>query len=577
MSHSTKPLAETIIKRALVSVTDKTGIVDFCRTLSSDFGVEILSTGGTAQILADEGIPVTAVEEVTGFPEMMNGRVKTLHPKIHGALLARRDNQAHMDAAAQHDIEAIDLVVVNLYAFEAALAKVEATKASTGKADIHEEIIENIDIGGPSMLRSAAKNFASVSVVTNPESYPAILKELRENAGATTLETRKKLAQETFTLTSRYDTAIAHYFAGQDDGNNSDSNGSGTDRFSLDLRKVQDLRYGENPHQAACFYAYHGDISHTLAAAQQLQGKELSYNNILDTDAAWSAVRELTDPSCVIVKHTNPCGAATDTDIVVAYQKAWQGDPLSAFGGIIALNRPVTAAVVEAIFTNKQFVEVIIAPDFEPSALELLRTKPNMRVLKTGGVNVPGGRPSLRSVEGGVLIQDEDTAQECTETFTVAGTISLEAAGVSMADLTFAWKVCKSIKSNAIVLAKDEQMRGMGAGQPNRVNSARIAIEQANREFTTCEKQPVGARELSDTDVRTTDDDAGLIETAGSAGCVAASDAFIPFPDTVEVLAAAGIKAVIQPGGSIRDKEVLEAADSAGIAMVFTATRHFRH
>lgn len=573
MKHSTKLLAETTIKRALVSVTDKGGIVDFCKALNSDFGIEILSTGGTARILMDAGIPVTTIEEVTGFPEMMDGRVKTLHPKVHGALLARRDNQEHMRAAAQHDIAAIDMVVVNLYAFEAAVAKVEAAKAVEASADkaceYEEEIIENIDIGGPSMLRSAAKNFASVSVVTCPESYPKILKELRENAGATTVETRRKLAQEAFALTSRYDTAIADYFIGQDAC-------CSEDRLSLELEKVQDLRYGENPHQSARFYSYQGDISCTLAAAEQLQGKELSYNNILDTDAAWSAVREFTDPSCVIVKHTNPCGAATDAHIATAYQRAWQGDPLSAFGGIIATNRPITAAVVEAIFANKQFVEVLIAPDFEPAALELLNTKPNMRVLKTGGVNAPGGRPSLRSVEGGVLVQDEDTAQECAETFKLAGNISLEAAGVAMADLAFAWKVCKSIKSNAIVLAKNGQMRGMGAGQPNRVNSARIAIEQANREFTTCEKQPVGAREIGEADATIIDTEQ-LIETAGSADCVAASDAFIPFPDTIEVLAAAGIKAVIQPGGSIRDAEVLAAADSAGVAMVFTATRHFRH
>jgi len=568
-----------MIKRALVSVTDKTGIVDFCKTLNGDFGVEILSTGGTATVLADAGIPVTPIEEVTGFPEMMDGRVKTLHPKVHGALLARRDNPAHMEAAAQNDIQAIDMVVANLYAFEAAVAQAKAAEAGAGEACAsEEEIIEHIDIGGPSMLRSAAKNFASVTVVTRPDSYSGILTELREYAGATTLETRKRLAQEVFALTARYDAAIADYFVRQDASLSSEvsskDSGSDKDDLCIDLTKIQELRYGENPHQSARFYAYRGDNSHTLAAARQLQGKELSYNNILDTDAAWSAVRELTDPSCVIVKHTNPCGAATDSDIAMAYHKAWQGDPLSAFGGIIAVNRTITVAVIEEIFANKQFVEVLVAPDFEPAALELLSQKPNMRVLQTGGVNPPGGRCSLRSVEGGVLVQDEDTAQENSDSFVVAGSISLAEVDVVMDDLVFAWRICKSIKSNAIVLAKGLQMRGMGAGQPNRVNSARIAIEQANREFTTCEEQPVGAREIGDTDVL---DAAELIETAGSAHCVAASDAFIPFPDTVEVLAAAGIKAIIQPGGSIRDAEVLAATDKAGIAMVFTATRHFRH
>jgi len=563
-----------MIKRALVSVTDKTGIVDFCKTLNDDFGVEILSTGGTATVLAGAGIPVTPVEEITGFPEMMDGRVKTLHPKVHGALLARRDNPAHMEAAAQNNIQTIDMVVANLYAFEAAVAQAKAAEIGAGEACAsEEEVIEHIDIGGPSMLRSAAKNFASVTVVTCPDSYDDILTELREHAGATTLETRKKLAREAFTLTARYDAAIADYFVRQDASLNSEGSNEDSD-ICIDLTKIQELRYGENPHQSARFYAYLGDNSHTLAAARQLQGKELSYNNILDTDAAWSAVRELTDPSCVIVKHTNPCGAATDSDIAAAYHKAWQGDPLSAFGGIIAANRTITTAVVEAIFANKQFVEVLIAPDFEPAALELLSQKPNMRVLKTGGVNPPGGRCSLRSVEGGVLVQDEDTAQENSDSFVVAGGISLAEVDVVMDDLVFAWRICKSIKSNAIVLAKDLQMRGMGAGQPNRVNSARIAIEQANREFTTCEEQPVGAREISDTDVL---DTVELIETAGSVHCVAASDAFIPFPDTVEVLAAAGTKAIIQPGGSIRDAEVLAAADKAGIAMVFTATRHFRH
>jgi len=522
------------IKRALVSVTNKEGIVDFCRTLRDDFNIEIISTGGTATLLNNAGVAVTSIEDVTGFPEMMDGRVKTLHPKVHGALLACRDNPQHMQSAKQHDIVPIDMVVANLYAFEAAAARDDLSEEGT---------IEHIDIGGPSMLRSAAKNFASVTVVTCPDSYDDITAELRKNAGSTTLETRKRLAQKVFALTSGYDMAIARYLSGEF------SCEQGAEELYLDLEKIQDLRYGENPHQLAGYYRFKGDISHTLADATQLQGKALSYNNILDTDAAWTAVRELTEPSCVIVKHTNSCGAASDSVLAAAYHKAWQGDPISAFGGIIALNRPVTAAVVEAIFANKQFVEVLIAPSFEAKALNMLASKPNMRVLETGGVNPPGGRPALRSIEGGVLIQDEDTTTENPDSFVLAGTIALDED--DMADLAFAWKMCKGIKSNAVVLAKDLQMRGMGAGQPNRVNSARLAIEQADRQFKD--------------------------ESSGARGCVAASDAFIPFPDTVEVLAAAGVKAIIQPGGSIRDAEVLAAAEAAGIAMVHTNKRHFRH
>ena len=531
------------IKRALVSVTDKTGVVDFCRSLVEDFSVEIVSTGGTAAVLQDAGIAVTSIEAVTGFPEMMDGRVKTLHPKVHGGLLAKRDNAAHMDAAKQHDITAIDLVVVNLYAFEAAVAKEGASE---------EEVIENIDIGGPSMLRSAAKNFASVTVVTNPADYPAILEEMQQQGGTTTLETRKKLAMEVFDLTARYDGAITAYL-------------SNNDKLHIAFEKVQDLRYGENPHQAASYYRYPGDVTNTLAAAKQLQGKELSYNNILDTDAAWGAVREFTEPACVIVKHTNPCGAAvatsSDTDIVSVYQRAWEGDPISAFGGIIALNRSLTAAVVEAIFANKQFVEVIVAPRFEPAALELLATKPNMRLLETGGVNSPidaenfgstaavtaaGEKLSLRSVEGGVLAQAEDAATEDPATFMVVS--KAQPTQQQMDDLVFAWKVCKSVKSNAITIAKDSMMLGMGAGQPNRVNSARVAINQAE-----------------------------IVTDAGAKGGVAASDAFIPFPDTVQVLADAGISAIIHPGGSIRDEEVIAAADAAGVVLVATKRRHFRH
>lgn len=533
------------IKRALVSVTDKTGIVDFCRTLADEFNVEIISTGGTAQTLKDAGIAVKSVEAVTGFPEIMDGRVKTLHPKIHGALLARRDKKTHVDAAYQHGIIPIDLIVANLYAFSETVAK---------GAD-KDEAIEQIDIGGPSMLRSAAKNCASVTVVTDPSLYENIIEEMRSGDGSTTLEMRKYLATEVFALTAAYDVEIARYLAEQGTAETvSEANLDEVDTdIVLFLEKIQDLRYGENPHQQAAYYRYPDSNQYTMARAKQLQGKELSYNNILDTDAAWSAVRELDETSCVIVKHTNPCGAASDNDVVAAYQKAWAGDPISAFGGIVAINCSVTEAVVQAIFDNKQFVEVIIAPSFDPAALKLLASKPNLRILETGGVNPPGERASggtdrqvLRSIEGGILAQAEDTVDEDPAAFTVVS--KAQPTEQQLQDMVFAWKLCKSVKSNAIVLAKDLSMFGMGAGQPNRVNSARVAIQQAG---TICE--------------------------TGAAGTVAASDAFIPFPDTIEVLAEAGIAALIQPGGSIRDEEVIAAADAAGLIMVNTGYRHFRH
>jgi phosphoribosylaminoimidazolecarboxamide formyltransferase/IMP cyclohydrolase len=546
------------IKRALVSVTDKSGIVDFCRALVAEFGVEIISTGGTARVLQEGGIAVVPIDALTGFPELMDGRVKTLHPKVHGGLLARRDVAAHLAAAREHDIRLIDLVVVNLYAFADTVAR---------RGVSEEEAIEQIDIGGPSMLRSAAKNCASVTVVPSPAHYEALLAELHEQGGATTLATRRALARETFATTARYDAGIAEYLASRE---SSEAGGTAAaaaaaagastgaaalpQTLSIELERVQQLRYGENPHQQAAFYRRVGAAPHTLARAQQLQGKELSYNNILDTDAAWAAVREFSEPACVIVKHTNPCGAAVRTELCAAYQAAWEGDPVSAYGGIIACNRVVDASVVAAIAANKQFVEVIIAPDFDSEARALLSAKPNLRVLATAGVNPPAPPAgasagsdqatslALRSVEGGVLLQEEDAASENPASFTVAGLH--EPSAEQRRQLLFAWKLAKSVKSNAIVVARDERLVGSGAGQPNRVNSARIAVEQAE--------------ELA-------------------AGAVAASDAFVPFPDTVEVLAAAGITALIQPGGSIRDEEVVAAADAAGVVMLFTATRHFRH
>lgn len=520
-------MGNPVVRRALVSVTDKSGVVEFCRALADEFGVEIVSTGGTAKALADAGVDVRPIDDLTGFPEMMDGRVKTLHPRVHGGLLARRDNADHMGAAAEHGIGMIDLVCVNLYAFEATVAREGVTE---------EDAIENIDIGGPSMLRSAAKNFESVAVVTNPDSYGAILDELRANEGTTTLETRRALATEVYRLTSAYDTAIWKYLSGSGAVN------SLGEETRLTLEKVQDLRYGENPHQQAAFYRYPQAGKHTLARAEQLQGKELSYNNILDTDGAWSAVREFTEPTCAIIKHTNPCGLASDESLVDAYKRAHAVDPISAFGGVMAFNREVTGELIQAIFDNGQFVEVMIAPAYSADALEMLATKVNLRVLRTGGVGGAGGYFELRAVEGGVLVQQADAVHEPAEEFTVA--TKREPSAEEYEQLLFAWKVAKSVKSNAIVLAKGHKTVGVGAGQMNRVNSARIAVAQAGED---------------------------------AVGSVCASDAFMPFSDSLEVCAAAGCTAVIQPGGSVRDEEVITKADELGIAMVFTGHRHFRH
>lgn len=519
------------VKRVLVSVTDKSGVVEFASALATEFGAEIISTGGTARVLAEAGVPVTPIDDVTRFPEMMDGRVKTLHPKVHGGLLAKRDNPDHMAQAAEHGIEMIDMVVVNLYAF---------TKTVDSGADF-ATCIENIDIGGPSMLRSAAKNFESVAVVTCPAMYDDILAEMRENGGATKRETRLALALQVFETTNAYDGSIAAWLAGQIAGEGSAKFPA---RIDLALSKVQSLRYGENPHQEAAFYrrdAYkHAD--HSLANAHQHQGKELSYNNYLDLDAAWTAVREFDKPACVIVKHLTPCGVCVNDDIVAAYKLAHECDPVSAYGGVMAFNRPVTSDVVVAIFENKQFVEAIIAPAFAGDALDMYQSKPNARLLSTGGVNPAGGEVEFRSVEGGLLCQDCDAVAEDPATFTVP--TKRQPTEAEMEELLFAWKVCKSVKSNAILISKGHATVGVGGGQPNRVNSARIATEQAGEK---------------------------------AKGAVAASDAFFPFRDGLDALAEAGITAVIEPGGSIRDEEVIAAADEQGIALVFTGHRHFRH
>lgn len=519
------------VKRVLISVTDKTGVTEFAAALQGEFGAEIISTGGTAKALHDAGVPVIPIEEVTDFPEMMDGRVKTLHPKVHGGLLAKRTNKDHMAQAEGHGIGMIDMVVVNLYAF---------TKTVDSGADF-ATCIENIDIGGPSMLRSAAKNFESVAVVTRPEMYNGILEEMRANDGATTLDTRKQLALQVFQTTNAYDGSIAAWLEGQLAGEESQGFPAHT---SLGLTKVQDLRYGENPHQKAAFYRRddYKFAGYSLAHAQQMQGKELSYNNYLDLDAAWTGVREFEEPACVIVKHLTPCGVCVADDCVTAYKQAHECDPVSAYGGVMAFNRPVTSDLVVAIFENKQFVEAIIAPEFSGDALEMYAQKPNARLLSTGGVNAPGGEVEYRSVEGGLLCMDSDVATEDPSAFTCP--TDRKPTEAEMEELVFAWKACKSVKSNAILLSKDKTTVGVGGGQPNRVNSAKIAVEQAGEK---------------------------------AKGAVGASDAFFPFRDGFDIVAQAGVTAVIQPGGSIRDEEVIAAANEQGIAMVFTGYRHFRH
>lgn len=527
-------MADPKVQRVLMSVTDKTGIVDFARALSEEFGAQIISTGGTAKTIAEAGIPVTPIDEVTNFPEMMDGRVKTLHPRVHGGLLAKRDNVEHMRQAQEHGIEMIDMVVVNLYAFE---------KTVASGADF-DTCIENIDIGGPSMLRSAAKNFRSVAVVTDPASYDQILDEMRAHGGATTEVTRQQLALDVFRTTSAYDGAIATWMGvKQSDGIAKDQL-QFPEQLQVGLTKKQALRYGENPHQPAAFYSRDefAGAEHSLAYGTQLQGKELSYNNYLDMDAAWAAVREYHEPACVIVKHLTPCGVCEDADATTAYKRAHECDPISAYGGVMAFNRAVTGETVAAIFDNKQFVEAIVAPSFSGDACEMYAAKPNCRLIATGGVNPAGEGVEFRSVEGGLLAQQTDGIAEDPAEFTCP--TKVQPTSEIMNELMFAWRAVKSVKSNAILIAKDHASVGVGGGQPNRVNSARIAVEQAGEK---------------------------------AQGAVAASDAFFPFRDGFDVLADAGVKAVIQPGGSIRDEEVIAAADEKGVCMVFTGHRHFRH
>lgn len=516
------------LRRALISVSDKTGLIELARALAAH-GVELLSTGGTAKAIRDAGLAVKDVSDVTGFPEMMDGRVKTLHPLVHGGLLGR----AGVDDAvmAQHGIGAIDLLVLNLYPFE---------KVSVNPDSSMEDIVENIDIGGPAMLRSAAKNFARVAVATDPAQYAGIVAELQANDGALAAATRFALSVAAFNRVAQYDACISDYLSAlQSDGSRALFPAQQNSNFV----KVMDLRYGENPHQHGAFYRDLYPVPGTLATFTQLQGKELSFNNLADADAAWECVRQFERPACVIVKHANPCGVAEGVACGDAYELAYATDPTSAFGGIIAFNRTLDAATAKAIL-DRQFVEVLIAPDYEEGALDYARKKANVRVLR-----IPHGEGrnnfDIKRVGSGLLMQTSDIREVTPGELKVVSKLAPTAE--QMADLLFAWRVAKFVKSNAIVYAKDHRTIGVGAGQMSRVYSARIAGIKAT--------------------------DAGLVVP----GSVMASDAFFPFRDGIDAAAEAGIKAVIQPGGSMRDGEVIAAADEHGIAMVFTGVRHFRH
>ncbi len=513
--------------RAIISVSDKTGVTDFARGLSQ-LGFEVFSTGGTKKALAEAGVPVKGVSEITGFPEILNGRVKTLHPMVHGGILARRDLPAHLEELTKNNIETIDLVAVNLYPFVQTVAKEGVTL---------EEALENIDIGGPTMIRAAAKNFPGVIVVIDPADYPMVLEKLKK--GGVDLVDRKRLAQKAFQHVAIYDTAISQYLR-QDDENL-------PEEMTIAIKKRYGLRYGENPHQEASFYSEVtvGEKKPTgITWAQQLWGKELSFNNILDADAAWRVVTDFAAPTVDVIKHTNPCGLASHQDIVEAYRRAFSGDPVAAFGGIVACNRKVTLAMAEAM--KAVFYEIVIAPEYEPAALELLKKKKNLRILVAelppGYGKAEPGYLDFRRVKGGFLVQTSDSLPEDSVKFKTV-TKRTPTQG-EVADLLFAWRAVKHVKSNAILLVKDKTLLGMGAGQPSRIVSAQIAKEKAGDK---------------------------------ARGSVLASDAMFPFPDVVEATAASGITAIVQPGGSIRDDESIKAADKHNIAMVFTGIRHFLH
>jgi len=531
---------------ALISVSDKTGIVDFAKALHA-LGIKLISTGGTAKLLAEQGLPVTEVAEVTAFPEMLDGRVKTLHPKVHGGLLARRDVPEHMAALKQHGIDTIDLLVVNLYPFEATVAKPGCTL---------EDAIENIDIGGPAMVRSAAKNWQDVGVLTDASQYPAVLAELKA-AGKLSDKLRFALSVAAFNRIANYDAAISNYLSAIDFEATAQAGAPVSLPFSAqansNLVKLQDLRYGENPHQQAAFYRDLYPAPGSLVTARQLQGKELSYNNIADGDAAWECVKSFDVPACVIVKHANPCGVAVGKDALEAYSKAFQTDPTSAFGGIIAFNRPVDAAAAQAV--SKQFVEVLMAPAYTPEALEIFKAKANVRVLEISldGVKRDGKTPwerglnshDVKRVGSGLLIQTADNYELQRSELKVV--TKLAPTPQQLDDLLFAWKVAKFVKSNAIVFCKDGMTMGVGAGQMSRLDSARIASIKAQHANLSLQ------------------------------GTAVASDAFFPFRDGLDVVVDAGATCVIHPGGSMRDQEVIDAANERGVAMVFSGVRHFRH
>ncbi|OSZ64691.1 bifunctional phosphoribosylaminoimidazolecarboxamide formyltransferase/IMP cyclohydrolase [Hydrogenophaga sp. IBVHS2] len=527
--------------RALISVSDKTGIVELAQALHR-LGVSLISTGGTARLLADQGLPVTEVAEVTGFPEMLDGRVKTLHPKVHGGLLARRDLPEHMAALQAHGIATIDLLVVNLYPFEATVAKAGCTL---------DDAIENIDIGGPAMVRSAAKNWKDVAVLTDASQYAGVVEELQAH-GKLSLKTRFALSVAAFNRISNYDAAISDYLSAIEFDETaavpqrSEYPAQANGRFV----KLQDLRYGENPHQTAAFYRDLHPAPGSLVTARQLQGKELSYNNIADADAAWECVKSFEAPACVIVKHANPCGVAVGADPLQAYSKAFQTDPTSAFGGIIAFNRPLDKAAAEAV--SKQFVEVLMAPGYSAEALEVFKSKVNVRVLEIA--LPPGGATAwerglnlsdIKRIGSGLLIQSADN--HVLQRADLKVVTKLQPTEQQLDDLMFAWKVAKFVKSNAIVFCKDGMTMGVGAGQMSRLDSARIASIKAGHAKLTLQ------------------------------GTAVASDAFFPFRDGLDVVVDAGASCVIQPGGSMRDQEVIAAADERGVVMVFSGVRHFRH
>ncbi len=524
------------IRRALISVSDKTGIVEFAQALA-ERGVDILSTGGTARLLAEQGIAVTEVSDYTGFPEMMDGRVKTLHPKVHGGVLGRRGQDD--DVMAKHGINPIDMVVVNLYPFAETVAKEGCTLA---------DAVENIDIGGPTMVRSAAKNHKDVTIVVNASDYDRVIAEMDANDKSLTLETRFDLAIAAFEHTAAYDGMIANYFGtmvpSYGENKEGDQESKFPRTFNQQFEKKQDMRYGENSHQAAAFYVEANPQEASVSTARQIQGKALSYNNIADTDAALECVKEFNEPACVIVKHANPCGVALGKDILEAYNRAYQTDPTSAFGGIIAFNQELDAETASAI-VERQFVEVIIAPSVSTEAIEVVAAKKNVRLLECGEWSTKTTGFDVKRVNGGLLVQDRDQGMVSLDDLKVVS--KRQPTEEELKDALFCWKVAKYVKSNAIVYAKGDMTIGVGAGQMSRVYSAKIAGIKAA--------------------------DEGL-EVAGS---VMASDAFFPFRDGIDAAAEAGIKCVIQPGGSMRDDEVIAAADEHGMAMIFTGMRHFRH